>query len=200
MDEIKKAILDKSTELFMQRGCRTVSIDEICAELRMSKKTFYQYFSKKEILIEEMLYHFMQAQKEFYQKHLKDKNAIDTFIFTIKQTKKNAEKDFHYFWSDLKKYYPTVYRNFEETKGQEMKNYFTMNINQGIKEGYFRDDLDVEMLSFFHSVQIRKTFEIMNENNEKFSSKRVTEFFIDLMIHLIANEKGLKYIKENYKE
>lgn len=200
MDELKKLILDKSTELFFHRGCRTVSIDEICSELRISKKTFYQYYSKKEILIEELLLSNMECQRELYEKHLQDKNAIDLFIYMIKQTKKNVDKDFRLFWSELKKYYPAIYRKFEETKLTVIREAFNNNILKGIEEGYFRKDLDVEMLSYFHTIQIQKTFEFIHDSNLKFTNKRILEFFIDLMIHMIANEKGLKYINEHYKD
>lgn len=200
MEEIRKIILEKSSELFFSKGCRTVSIDDICTELRMSKKTFYQYFSKKEILIEQMLFSSMQAQQEIYEKQQKDKNAIDLFIYTIKQAKKNVDKDYQLFWNELKKYYPAVFKKFEESKVCFIQDTFTNNILKGMEEGYFRGNLDVEMLSFFHMVQIQKTFEMMHDSNLKFTTKRIVDFFIDLMIHLIANEKGLKYINEHYKD
>ncbi len=38
----------------------------------------------------------------------------------------------------------------------------------------------------------------MERTQKKFSKKRVLDFFIDLIIHLIANEKGLKYLEEHY--
>ncbi len=200
MEENRKIILEKASEYFLQKGCRTVSIEDICTDLRISKKTFYQYFPKKEILIEEMLLGHMQNQRELYAKYANEKNAIDLFIFSIKHTKKNVDKDYHLFWNDLKKYYPSVFTKFQESQIEYVREVFTKNILQGIEEGYFREDLDVEILSFFHTVQIQKTFEIMLESNMKFTMKRIVDFFIDLMIHLIANEKGLKYINENYKD
>jgi hypothetical protein len=74
---------------------------------------------------------------------------------------------------------------------------FQQNLKQGIEEGYYRDDLDVELISLFHSIQIRNTFDMMQQANKKYSKKRLIDFFIDLMIHLIANEKGLKYMEEH---
>ena len=75
--------------------------------------------------------------------------------------------------------------------------YFENNIRQGIAEGYYRENLDIELLSFFHTVQIRNTFEMMMQSQLKFSLKRITDFFIDMIIRLVANEKGMKYIEEN---
>ena len=41
--------------MFFRLGVRSVSIDDICHELGMSKKTFYVYFASKEELIDRML-------------------------------------------------------------------------------------------------------------------------------------------------
>jgi AcrR family transcriptional regulator len=47
----KKAVVDAALEKFRKYGIRRVTVDEIARELRISKKTFYQYFSNKESLI-----------------------------------------------------------------------------------------------------------------------------------------------------
>ncbi len=53
--DIKEQITATAKELFLQYGIRSVSVDDICKELRMSKKTFYQYFGQKEELINHLL-------------------------------------------------------------------------------------------------------------------------------------------------
>ena len=81
-------------------------------------------------------------------------------------------------------------------KNEEMRIGFETNLHQGISEGYYRNDLDVEMVSLFHSLQIKNTFEMMKLSSKKYTRKRLVDFFIDLMIHLIANEKGLQYMRD----
>lgn len=75
---------------------------------------------------------------------------------------------------------------------------FSFNISQGISEGFYREDIDIEMLSFFHSVIMKNAFEEMIQADKKYSLKRIVDFFIDLMIHFIVNEKGMRYLQENY--
>ena len=41
--------------MFFRLGIRSVSIDDICHELGMSKKTFYVYFASKDELVEQLL-------------------------------------------------------------------------------------------------------------------------------------------------
>ncbi len=92
------------------------------------------------------------------------------------------------------------YEQFRLHKREEIRAGFEMNFRQGIEEGYYRDDLDVELISFFHSIQIKNTFMEMSQDVKKYSKKRLIDFFVDLITHLIANEKGLKYIEEHYNK
>jgi len=79
---------------------------------------------------------------------------------------------------------------------EEIRLGFEINLRQGIAEGYYREDLDIELISLFHSLQIKNTFELMQQSPKKYPKKRIIEFFLDLMIHMIANEKGLQYLRE----
>jgi len=200
MESIKENIIQVAATQFHQVGIRNVSIDDVCAELRISKKTFYQYFDKKEELIDAVIAYGQGQHMAKVQKSIRDKNAIEVFIFMIKEIKKSAECAPFMLWHDLKKYYPDLHQKYDQIKTERIQYAFEENIRQGIKEGYYRDNLDIELLSFFHSIQIRNIFETMMQSQKKYSLKRLTDFFIDMIIHLIVNEKGLKYIEENFSE
>lgn len=134
------------------------------------------------------------------EKGIKDKNAIEVFVYMVKEIKKNSECAPFMFWHDLQKHYPALYQKHDQIKRDNIRNAFETNIHQGIEEGYYRENLDIELLSYFHSAQIKSTFETMvKDSNNKFSTKRLTDFFIDMIIHLIANDKGLKYIEEHLR-
>jgi len=200
MDNPQLNILNIASRLFEQFGIRGVSIDNVCNELRISKKTFYNYYSQKEDLVEAVLVYQRNIQHEKFTKIFKNKNAIDSLILTIREIKKNIGQESLAMFNDLEKYYPKVNDKFEQLGKEEIRSGFERFLNQGIEEGYFRDDLDVEMIALFHSLQMKKTFEQMSQDPKKYSKKRIFDFFIDLMIHLIANEKGLKYMDEHYNK
>lgn len=195
---MKENIVQAALSQFHQLGIRSVSVDDLCSTQRISKKTFYQYFKKKEDLIEQII---LEVQKSFVNRcsrQERDKNSIDILIMNIKEIKRAIEKESFLFWHDLKKYYPALYSKYYDIQRDVVRKTFEENIRRGIEEGYYRQDLDVEMLSYFHTVQMRHTFESMIEDQQLFSLKRVVDFFIDMMVHLIVNEKGLRYLEENY--
>jgi len=196
MEEPKDTIVTTSSRLFEQFGIRSVSIDNVCNELRISKKTFYTHFPQKEDLVEAVLNSKKKAEYERFEKLFKNRNAIDSLILIIKEIKKGAEAESQTMFFDLEKYYPKIFEKHMSIKTEEIRHGFEINLKQGIVEGYYREDLDVELISLFHSLQIKKTFELMQQSPKKYTKKRIVEFFIDLMIHLIANEKGLRYMNE----
>lgn len=200
MDAVKENIIQVAGEQFNRMGIRNVSIDDVCAELRMSKKTFYQHFSKKEDLIDSVILYERDIQQAKMEKGMKDKNAIEVFVYMVKEIKKNSECAPFMFWHDLEKYYPALYQKHDQIKRKNIRHSFEANIHQGVAEGYYRENLDIELLSYFHSAQIKSTFEtIVEDSNNKFTMKRINDFFIDMIIHLIANDKGLKYIEEHLR-
>lgn len=198
MDEQKELILQTASKMFIQSGIRNVSISDVCAELRISKKTFYLHFLQKEDLVDAIITYDKQKRLDRYEKSMKGKNAIDTLIFIIKEIKKDVDCTPHLLWSDIQKFYPKIFEKHNTEKLNNIRLGFEINLKQGMAEGFYREDMDVELVSLFHSVQMKNSFELMEQVSKKYSKKRLLDFFIDLMIHVIANEKGLAYMKEHY--
>ena len=55
MDKALIDILERVRELFYKYGVRSVSVDDICRDLGMSKKKLYQYVSSKTELVGKLL-------------------------------------------------------------------------------------------------------------------------------------------------
>ena len=54
-DESRKRIVETAAQLFNSRGIRGVTMDDIAASLRISKRTLYETFANKEELLAECL-------------------------------------------------------------------------------------------------------------------------------------------------
>lgn len=178
----------------MQFGIRSISIDDICNDLRISKKTFYQIFPKKEDLVEAVLQYQTSTTGEKFQKLTKNKNAIDVVVLIIREVRSNSHEDLSVFHYDLAKYYPSISNKYQEIKTEAIRASFEENLRQGIAEGYYREDLDIELGAMFHAVLLRN-FQNTMELYPKVGHKRILNFYIDVIVRLITNEKGLKYIE-----
>ncbi|MDR2823573.1 MAG: TetR/AcrR family transcriptional regulator [Prevotellaceae bacterium] len=199
-NDIKTQIVEAAILLYRKNGIRRTSVDDVCRELRISKKTFYACFATKEALLEELLTFFVQKICEKYEKNLHGKSAIECMLAMIKETYKISEKHDTIIHHDVAKYYPKLLAKFKKQVTTMCREGFEYNLKQGIAEGFYRADLDVEMLSafqvFYVNSKVNNNFETHLSNS--FSRKRILDFFNDVYIRIIVNEKGMKYFEENY--
>ncbi len=108
MDDLTKRIVELAYTKFLQFGIRRISIDDICNELRISKKTFYRIFPKKEDLVEEALKYRNELAIEKFKKMIRNKNAIDSLVATMKFIKDHINEECSSFFYDISKYYPSI--------------------------------------------------------------------------------------------
>ncbi|MDR1652410.1 MAG: TetR/AcrR family transcriptional regulator [Prevotellaceae bacterium] len=200
-NDIKVKILTASLRLFSENGIVRTSIDDVCHDLRISKKTFYACFATKELLLEELMGFYCQKIGVKQEKTMCGKNAIESMLAMVKQTYKVAEsQNNNILRDDFEKYYSKLHDKFKKQMLTMFKHGFERNLQQGIEEGFYRSELDVEMLSafqgFYAGSRSKKEFETFLST--KFSQKRILDFFNDIFIRIVVNEKGMKYMQENY--
>lgn len=148
---MKNKIIEKSADLFLKLGFKSITMDDIANDMCISKKTIYKFFSTKEVLIEEAVE--------------KVHNDIDVYINEIFQRKHNAiEENFEIrrtfkelFKShetspvyQLKKHYPEIYAKVYKRQIDTCKIWFVKNIEKGMAEGLYRSELDVESAARFY--------------------------------------------------
>lgn len=196
MDELSKDIVFIAFEKFNLLGIRSVTVDDICKELRISKKTFYTAFNHKTDLVEAVLEYHEKLHFHCFAQNSKEQNAIETLIQIVINIKKNVEKEPFRFFYDLERYYPDIYESHRNKQHLVMRQEFEKNLERGIEEGYYRKDLDVKMISLFHSLQKNTLLQMMDTDDMKITRKQLVDFYIDVIVRLITNEKGLKYIQE----
>ncbi len=196
MDRQKKEIIKTSSVMFFKNGIRSVSVDEICDELRISKKTFYNYFRQKEELLVAILKNFSSEhdKNEECLMQMTFSNVIDKILW-LKQLKTSAEveKKHQRFFNDLVKYYPVIYANFSVERSRKTEQMFEEQITQGIEQGLFRDDINkmyvikslTHLLQYFVDLTIQQP--------RKFSKKLVVEFMVDSYLRMVCNNVGLQY-------
>lgn len=200
MDKLKKEILSVSSELFCKYGLKSVSIDDICSKLGISKKTFYNYFKQKGDLILEVLEEVHKSKENIGSLVEKlnsnpDLNAIDRIQEISNYFKNNKEKTNHSFIYDLSKYYPQIHEKFNKAKEDETVAFAKTEIEKGIKEGIYREDLNLEMTAKFISYQFKNIVSSVEKRSELHAA---FSFVIDAYIRIVVNEKGMEYYQNKY--
>ena len=61
-EELKQRIIDVAMKEFWQKGVKAVKMDDIANDLTISKRTLYETYENKEVLLLEVLKHHKQQQ------------------------------------------------------------------------------------------------------------------------------------------
>lgn len=67
LPDAKRRLLDASMQLMIRQGFTATTVDEICAEARLTKGSFFHYFKSKEEIGEATLDHYWEAQRAAFQ-------------------------------------------------------------------------------------------------------------------------------------
>ena len=199
-ENTQKQILKKSGEMFFKLGIRSVSIDDICHELGISKKTFYVYFASKDELVAQLLHVSIDemAKKMENWLRLHDFRQLISILLAQKEVSKNDVRCVPQLVYDLKKYYPQQFAEFQLKLFEVQKDYLKQYLEQGIREGLVREQLDVEMtamlLAKLHTDAIRDMEQIESYGYKMHSYSQTAK---DILIRGVLSEEGLAlYNKE----
>lgn len=194
LDNTLKDILENVRELFYKYGVRSVSVDDICRDIGISKKKLYQYVSSKNELVEKLLELERQNFEVIFSQHnFEGVNAIDILLTVSMEIGENFRDISPSMTFDLKKYYPDIYHKHIEERIEFISQKIQINIGKGISQGMYRTDLSVELISRLY---IRRLMDLHNPEffpTEKFSFRTIFDVMIDNFIRGIATEKGLAY-------
>ena len=188
-------IIKTAGDMFFRLGIRSVSIDDICHELGMSKKTFYVYFASKDELVEQLLQaniNYMASKMEDLLKTGDFKQLVAKFI-KHQEEEKNDVRRVPQLVYDLKKYYPQQFAQFQRNCFKTQKEYIRRYLEQGQKEGLVRANLNIELVAGLfakiHSDAIRD-LEVIEGHGYNMHQFGYT--VMDVFVRGVLSEEGLK--------
>ena len=146
-EAVREEIVETAVEKMRSVGIRSVSIDDICRQLGISKKTFYVYFESKDQLIKEMLLLHEQKMEEKMLREVEGKSVVQ-ILHEWADMAKNNEKDLEQpppLMYDLQKYYPALCNMHKEHLCEMVCRNLKRFICKGQQEGVFRAELDADL-------------------------------------------------------
>lgn len=185
---MKDKIIAKATDMFLRLGFKSITMDDIAGEMCISKKTIYKYFMNKEVLIAESTEIMHRTVYQIIQEVIqKDYNAIQE-NFEIRKIFKgifNSVETSPLY--QLKKHYPEIYHKVVTKEFEEVLRYMKHNIQKGISQGLFRENIDIDMYSHFHYTL---TFSINENTKSEKEAQRLELGAMEYHMRAMATEKG----------
>ena len=193
----KKGLRDKiittAMEAFAQKGIRHVKMDDVAKELGISKRTLYEIFDKKEdLLYEGVKFYLGDRRTQMEAKAQECKNVMEIILQAYKLKVEEFRQTNPCFYTDLVKY-PKVARYLAQ-QNQQMLTNMTKFIERGIEEGYFRKEVNPELVARLFDALGKYVME-----QQLYCLYTIEDIFTNLVfvtIRGICTEKGIEAIKQ----
>jgi AcrR family transcriptional regulator len=190
---MKEKIIDKSADLFLNLGFKSVTMDDIANEMGISKKTIYQHFDNKTKLVEATTLHVFETIAHGIDGICAlDKNPIEE-IYEIKKFVmlhlKNEKSSPQY---QLQKYYPKIFATLKKKQFEKMLGCVTQNLHRGVSKKLYRDSLDITFIArlYFNGMLSLKDQDIFPIS--AFNVPQMMESYLDYHLRGICTPKGLE--------
>ncbi len=152
-EALRLRILGSADQRFCRQGLVRVNMDEIAAELGISKKTLYRHFRSRDELLSELVEQHMQAIDaamksicaDAKQDPLKCLRALLDFIASAYREVSPVA------FVDLEKYAPHLWEVVAAHRQKQIDTDFAGLIREGRKQGVFRKDVDPKIFLFLYS-------------------------------------------------
>lgn len=139
----RKRILEYALQQFVTVGYSKVSTAQIASDLKMSKSTFYKYFTSKEELLFAVIDDFYNLFEQEVQSIINDDRVeitekVQLFILSVRRRFSQLHVS---VVEDLRRAVPEAYAHLEERRKSIITGTLIGMFEQGARDGFFRSDI-----------------------------------------------------------
>lgn len=190
-------LLEKVSELFIQNGAKTVTMDDIAQELKISKKTLYQKYQNKEALLEEVLeYKLEKVIAKMRNLDETIENAVERMYSRDQDIERASRTNDSIMLRQLIKYYPQIFNKHMLFFSERLSEILVHNIERGRKQGLYREDFDAYFYSklFFQLTMTYDNSPFLDTTN--ISREQYQQETLNFYMNAITTQKGKEAMKE----
>lgn len=169
--EARERVVAAARLHFFQFGFARFTMDDLAAELGMSKKTLYQHFRSKDALIEELITRKAGAMIGGFEEIL----GIPGLSFAERTARFLRHAHTHLsevglpFLRDLRRFAPALHARVEAVRAQNIPRLWERLLRAGIDAGAVRADIDVPFVARLVLVTIQTL--LLPENLERMGAQ-----------------------------
>jgi AcrR family transcriptional regulator len=194
-------LMDKIVTMFFEFGIRNLNMDDISRNLGISKKTLYQHFKSKEDLIMKLFeYDEIKWENEFLKVKIDELNAIDILFYASSMVAKEMNQLNPKLKFELRKYYEPIFNQFLLRKRNHIYEQISKNIQQGIREGLYRGDVNIELTA---GLYVKNLVDMHNQDYcfiENITFEQIFEVMFETHIRAISTAEGIAYFEKRKAE
>jgi AcrR family transcriptional regulator len=176
-------------------------MDDIARKLGISKKTLYQFVKDKKDLVKKGMMLCLKDEQDMIAEITKESsNAIDELIEITKCANARLTEMHASVIYDMQKYHPESWILMENHKKEFVKGVILKNTKRGLEEGFYRDNLNPEVIASLYIIMIESLFHADENFGKDISLGDLHLEMIRYHVKGIANEKGISLLKNILKK
>jgi AcrR family transcriptional regulator len=200
-DQKYDSLIEGCYKIFTEHGIKNISMDDLSRMMGISKKTLYQFVENKVDLLKKISLYIQETIRTRMEELKKtDLNAIDILLEMSKIASSKHLRINPMITFEFRKYYPQVFEDYICVKKELIIENIKKNIDQGIKEGLYRQDLNKDIIAHLYFKKIEDFHNPENTDQRNFSYKTVFEVMFENHIRGIANQVGIEYFENQKKK
>ena len=189
--------LDQVESLFFRFGIKSITMDDVAAELGISKKTLYQLVESKDDLVLKVMANYVSREKtQCVSFSAQAPNAIEEILLVVDCNAQEMSQMKTNIVNDLQKYHREAWNMLQKYHHDFVFKIIRDNIIRGRNEGLYREDFDMDIISKLH---LAGGFSLFDEQIFPNAYSTRDKLFKEFMMHYlygIVSPKGQTYLKK----
>ena len=190
-DDKELALIQRVALVFLEKGMKAMTMDDIAVELHVSKKTLYKYVKNRAELVKKCVQ--LRVQKEIENRTMIQSAGLNAVEETLKMTEFSAQiiaNSHEKTHSDLQNYFPESFKLITDFKTGFLYETVLKNIQKGIKEGLYLASIKPEIIAKMYIAKIDLVFDGETFPNNQYKFKEVLNQVAQYQIRGMATKKG----------
>jgi TetR/AcrR family transcriptional regulator, cholesterol catabolism regulator len=146
-------LLDLAATMFAERGLRATTVRDIADSAGILSGSLYHHFASKEEMVDELLRGFLDWLFERYQQivatELNPLERLKGLFMASFEAIEHRHAQVVIYQDEAKRLSGQPRFSYVEDRNKEQRKMWLDLLNQGIEEGYFRPDIDVDLVYRF---------------------------------------------------
>lgn len=194
VSKIRQKYITKALSVFKREGLR-LSLDDVADKMGITKKTLYNHFNSKDELfyecVQSLIADLLASMEVMIDPQL---NAILAMRRGFDELTEFFTALSPIFFFDMKKMYPELASTEHAIGFGAFREKIIQNLNKGIKEQNYREDVDVQLISEFFIFSVFGFFISNVINNNDYTSKTYFKTVLNYHLRALVSEKGKELI------
>ena len=190
-------LIERVEKLFLRFGIKSITMDDVAADLGISKKTLYQLVESKDDLVIKVLQYHISREKSQCLKQIADApNAIDEIFIVMDNNSQELTQMKTNVINDLQKYHHQAWALIRQFQYDFVFKVVRDNLLRGRSEGLYRDDFDVDIIAKLHLASSFSLFDPQLFSDDAMARVVLFKEYMLHYLHGIVSPKGLIYLKQ----